>query len=241
IQPAQKGRKNLTLHDWLTVFKWIDEHPDVNQSKVVEHFATLWEGALIFTQPTLSQKLQRHEELQMTCLSSNLNALSSKRPCQVTHPEVDKSLYLWVLHLESKGETVNGAMLIAKRADFEAKLGVPEEERLSGEGWICSFCQAYRIKECIPYQDVTASVDLAAVHTERIHLQTLLKNYNEQDIFNFDETSFFPFVPPDQGLATQQMSSKKSEKFHITGYLHSRYKDTDWADAFQAVMAVEMI
>ncbi|KIJ26725.1 hypothetical protein M422DRAFT_272186 [Sphaerobolus stellatus SS14] len=196
IQPAQKGRKNLTLHDWLTVFQWIDEHPNVNQSKIVEHFATLQEGALIFTQSTLSRKLQ-------------------SRPRQVTQPEVDKSLYLWVLHMESKGETVNGPMLIAKRASFEAKLGVPTEERLSGGGWVRSFCQAYKLKERRRHGEA-ASVDLVAVHTERIRLQTLLKNYEERDIFNFDETGFFPFAPPDRGLATQQMSGKKTEKFRIT-------------------------
>jgi hypothetical protein len=51
-------RKNLTLHDWMTVFSFMDLHPSMEQGAVVKHFATKTDGALIFNQFTLSQKLQ---------------------------------------------------------------------------------------------------------------------------------------------------------------------------------------
>ena len=41
-------RQNLTLSDWLVVFQFIDEHPNVSQSQVVLHFKTHKEGALFF-------------------------------------------------------------------------------------------------------------------------------------------------------------------------------------------------
>ena len=44
--------------------------------------------------------------------------------------------------MEQKQEVVNGGMLIAKRAAFEEALDVPKEERLSGPGWVSSFCHA---------------------------------------------------------------------------------------------------
>ena len=31
-------RDNLTLQDWLTVYSFIDDHPDLGQSAVVAHF-----------------------------------------------------------------------------------------------------------------------------------------------------------------------------------------------------------
>ena len=52
----------------------------------------------------------------------------------MTQPDVEKALVLWVRHMEEKGETINGHMLVAKRARFEDTFNVPQEERLSGDG-----------------------------------------------------------------------------------------------------------
>jgi hypothetical protein len=60
----------------------------------------------------------------------------------VTSPEVDRALGFWVERMRMKMETVNGAMLQAKRKWFEEQLDVPEAERLKGKGWIGSFCRA---------------------------------------------------------------------------------------------------
>ncbi|KIK73490.1 hypothetical protein PAXRUDRAFT_20788 [Paxillus rubicundulus Ve08.2h10] len=143
---AHTSWQNLTLSDWLTVFAYIDAHPLTPQGDVVTHFKTLQSGALTFMQPTLSQKLKEHPELERH-LSDNPNALSSKRPHIVTQPNVEKALFLWVMHMEQKGEQVNGPMLKEKRSRFEVLFNVPEEEQLSGEGWIAPFCRVYKICE----------------------------------------------------------------------------------------------
>ncbi|KAF8268593.1 hypothetical protein EI94DRAFT_1577318 [Lactarius quietus] len=49
-----QSHENLTLADCFTVFKFIDEHPGIPQTQVVNHFKTCKDGALIFTQPKLS-------------------------------------------------------------------------------------------------------------------------------------------------------------------------------------------
>ena len=122
-------RKNLTLGDWMTVFTYVERHPDMGQGDIVEYFKTQREGALIFTQSTLSQKLWDMEQLK-DHTQSNPNALSSKRPRVVTRPDVERALMLWFRHMEEKGETVNGPMLWEKRHRFEEKFSVPENERL---------------------------------------------------------------------------------------------------------------
>ena len=50
----------------------------------------------------------------------------------VTCPDVERALILWVHHMEEKGETVSGPMLLEKRKTFEEMLQVPEDERLRG-------------------------------------------------------------------------------------------------------------
>ena len=86
-RPIEKTkRENLTLSDWMTVYAYVDTLPQpINQGAVVKHFATRPERALLFTQPTLSRKLQQRSEMEAR-LDSNPNALSSKRPRAVTKP-----------------------------------------------------------------------------------------------------------------------------------------------------------
>ena len=135
-------RENLTLFDWMTVYTYVDTLPQpVNQGQVVRYFATRPEGALQFSQPTLSRKLKERPEMEAR-VQSNPNALSCKRPRVVTRPDVDHALWLWVQKMERKGEIVNGRMLLAKREVYEKALEVPEDERLPGPGWIQSFCHA---------------------------------------------------------------------------------------------------
>jgi hypothetical protein len=53
-QPIEQAtRKNLTLHDWMTVYTYVDTLTQpINQRDVVNYFATRPKGALHFTQST---------------------------------------------------------------------------------------------------------------------------------------------------------------------------------------------
>jgi hypothetical protein len=48
---------------------------------------------------------------------------------------------------DSKGEIITGLMLQEKHAHFEELLNVPDNQRLSGDGWVMSFCKTYKLKE----------------------------------------------------------------------------------------------
>lgn len=45
--------------------------------------------------------------------------------------------------MEQKQETVTGAMLVEKHAQFEDALNVPEQERLWSEGWVQKFLKMW--------------------------------------------------------------------------------------------------
>jgi len=186
---TSRKQDNLTLYDWMTVFSYIDAHPGMPQEKIVEYFRMQQEGALEFTQSTLSRKLKNKAVLKERA-EENPNALSSKRPCIVTRPDIDRALFLWFKSMEEKGETVTGPMLLAKRPRFEVAFDVPEAERLSGDGWLRSFKNAYKIKEFRRHGEA-GSVDLAAVAAERIRVSAILSKFQPRDRFDFDKTSFF--------------------------------------------------
>jgi hypothetical protein len=185
-------RENLTLADWLTVLEFWDKHKGtMSQTAVVNYFKSKKDGSLTFTQGALSRAIARHAELEAR-RDANPTALSSKRARVVTRPDVERALILWVRHMaESKGETVSGPMLREKRVRFEELLNVPDNQRLSGDGWVMSFCKTYKLKEQRRHGEA-GSVDLQAVETERKRLQALMKKYAPRDRFNFDETGLFP-------------------------------------------------
>ncbi|KAL4064021.1 hypothetical protein J3A83DRAFT_4101976, partial [Scleroderma citrinum] len=77
----------------LTVYSYVNSHPDASQADTVQHFGSLATGALVFTQSTLSWKL--HNCLKMeACVNTNPTALSSKKPCIIARPDVEHTLYL---------------------------------------------------------------------------------------------------------------------------------------------------
>ncbi|KIO06484.1 hypothetical protein M404DRAFT_484565 [Pisolithus tinctorius Marx 270] len=182
-------RENLTLHDWMTVFAYIDEHPSVSQEDVVQHFAALHTGALVFTQPTLSRKLKARTNLEQR-IDDHPSALSSKRPRIVTRPDVEKALIIWVRAMGDKGEYVTGTMLREKRKSFEDLLGVPEEERLSSDGWVASFTRTYHLRGRRRHGKAT-SADLAAAEAEQEPTAKILAKFDPKHHSDFGETSLF--------------------------------------------------
>jgi hypothetical protein len=112
--------ENLTLYDWLIVVDYHDKHKPISQQDIVAHFAKRPEGALVFTQSSLSCHLfKKGWEDDQKKLASTPTALSAKRAHIVTWPDVEKALVLWVKHMEEKGETVTEPMLVVKCEKYE--------------------------------------------------------------------------------------------------------------------------
>lgn len=143
IVKPKHARSNLTLNDWLMVVAYFDTHQPISQDAVVAHFANLEEGALIFTQASLSRHLSKAgHEADIAKLQLHPGALDSKRVRSVTRPDVEQCLVFFVKHWEDfRGRPVSGPILMAKRRFFEERLNVPEEERMKSTGWIPSFCK----------------------------------------------------------------------------------------------------
>ncbi|KAF6756552.1 hypothetical protein DFP72DRAFT_768376, partial [Ephemerocybe angulata] len=132
-KPQQKKFDVLTNADWLRVFKFMDERPDMTQIDVAKHFSTLKDKALIFDQSTLSRRLKKRSWIKDQ-VSRAPGGASAKRECVVTCPEVDHALALWVKAMDAKNETVSGKMLVEKRRIFEERMAISEERRLDGTG-----------------------------------------------------------------------------------------------------------
>jgi hypothetical protein len=133
--------KQLTNHDWLTVFAWVDENPLRSQQDVVNHFANQQGSPLHFNQATLSRKLKKQVDIEAT-VKANPAALSARRQRIVVSPEVERALVFWVEDMLANGRIVNGPLLTTKRKILEEKFNVPPEKRLTDKGWLRCFCKA---------------------------------------------------------------------------------------------------
>ena len=138
---AKQPSKQLTNHDWLTVFAWIDTNPYRSQQDVVDHFTNRRQNPLHFNQGTLSRKLQKWADIEAV-VKANPAALSARRQRVVVAPEVEKALVLWVDDMLANGCVVNGPVLTAKRKALEEKFDIPPERRLKDRGWLQCFYKA---------------------------------------------------------------------------------------------------
>ena len=138
---AKTRSKQLTNHDWLTVFTWIDANPSRSQQEVVDHFANRQGSPLRFNQATLSRRLQKRADIELA-VKANPAALSARRQRVVVSPEVERALALWVEDMSANGNVVNGTVLIAKHKALEDKFKVPPEKHLTDRGWLPSFYKA---------------------------------------------------------------------------------------------------
>jgi hypothetical protein len=140
--------ESLTYGDWIEVIDYAKEQKRLygtrsKQAHIVKHFAARKERPLCFSQPSLSRNMKPAREAEIRAFANaTTNGEDSKRPRVVTCPLVETALVKWVTHMKEKGEVVTGPMLVAKRASFEEKLKIPEDERLRGDGWLQSFCKA---------------------------------------------------------------------------------------------------
>jgi hypothetical protein len=137
---TKQPSKQLTNHDWLTVFAWIDANPGGSQQSVVDHFANL-KSPLFFNQTTLSRNLQKRGNIE-AAVKANPAALSARRQRVVVSPEVEKALLLWVQDMLDNGHSLNGPLLTLKRKDLEKKFNVPQDRCLSSKSWVQNFFKA---------------------------------------------------------------------------------------------------
>ena len=138
---VKQQSKQLTNHDWLTVFAWMDMNPYRSQQDVVDHFANLREGLLHFNQATLSRKLKKRGDIE-AMVKANPAALSARRQRVVVSPEVERALVLWVEDMLANGRVVNGPLLTVKRKTLEERFDIPPDKRLSDKGWLQGFYKA---------------------------------------------------------------------------------------------------
>ena len=213
----QSKRFECTLQDKLTILDWHNKN-SMKQAKTVKQFQE--NGFPRLNQPLLSTWLKNEAKLRKKAESRN--SLSTKRFKQPQNKQFDDAMSSWIDQLEeSEFNGLTGEVIKQVGIKMYDKLNTPEDKRLSlSNGWLQSFKDRQQLK-FVRFHGEAASVSVDSVKLEIGRLQRMIGDsmkdgYQLDDIYNFDETSFFYASVPDKGLSRSVRSGKKQSKTRIT-------------------------
>lgn len=148
-----------------------------------------------------------------------------KRPSQ--WPILEAILFEWHQIIERQGISPSGDILLDKAKEIWPKIPQYEGQPIPhfSAGWLQKFKARYNLRRIIRHGEAASVPPEAEVEMRSI--QTLCGDYEEEDIYNMDETGLFWRQSPSGGLSTQQRPGIKKDKSRIsiiccTNYTGSR-------------------
>ncbi|RDW84504.1 hypothetical protein BP6252_02094 [Coleophoma cylindrospora] len=142
-------------------------------------------------------------------------------------PELEAILWQWQLQLERQGGATTGDILReqAKKIWLQLPQATGQECPEFSSRWLEKFKKRHNIKERVRHGEVGSIPDQAEV--EMKGLQTVAGEYNEEDIYNMDETGLYWRMLVSRGLLSQSRPSLKKDKARISLALCTNATGTD--------------
>lgn len=163
--------------------------------------------------PTHIHRFKKGEAAMREKMGANPLAGQFKRVKEVLHKNLEDVLAAWVATRQGNGETVTGPLIKAKAERFAEVLRV--EGMTFSEGWLTGFKKRHGLSRRKRHGEA-GSVDTRDAEEERKRLQPILKKYNPEDIWNFDETAFNWRQLLNWTLASQEVSGTKLDKSRLS-------------------------
>ena len=147
---------------------------------------------------------------------STTNKDNSARNRQSHWPELEQILFNWQQLIQAKSGLVTGDLLIAKA--YEIWHALPQYKDLPkpkfSNGWLQKFKARYKIKFFTQHGEA-GSVPQEAEEDMKA-LRTIVGEYEEDNIYNMDETGLYWKRTTSKGLATAATPGIKKEKARVT-------------------------
>ena len=149
-------------------------------------------------------------------LDSKSNPSTSVRKGTGQWHDLESILYEWQHTLNLRGAYISGDILIEKAHQIWNSLPQYRNQPppAFSNGWLHRFKQRYNIKQHT-YHGEAGSVPEEA-EEEMKAIRTIAGNYNEDDIYNMDETGLFWRMPPSQSLSSVSRPGVKQDKSRIS-------------------------
>ncbi len=185
------------------------QHPRPTQKACIEWFSNQY-GQRI-SQSTVSESLSSHFD--------SLDSADNHHRARVRTgqwPELEKVLFDWQLRVEEKGGITSGELLREKARRIWHELPNYSNKPCPefSVGWLQKFQKRYKIQRYIQHGEA-GSVS-QTIEEEMKGLRTLAGEFQEDDIYNMDETGLYWRMTPSRGLATQSRPGLKKDKSRVS-------------------------
>ena len=153
---------------------------------------------------TSISKIFKNKDKWMNTVSDTVE-LDKFRQHSAKFPEFDKAMQIWTAQAVSAGIPLSD-LILQKREEF-ANLNI-ENQIKCANGWVYRFKKRNGLHK-IKYSGEANSAPLQTLPEERSKLRLILNQYDEEDIYNADETGLFFRMEPNQTLSIGAISGHK--------------------------------
>ena len=154
--------------------------------------------------------LTRTEEYQNDYLS-NANKGIKRKIKSDSSMRIDEILFEWFTAQRAKHIPISGPLLQEKALQIAEELGVDPGEFKASNGWL----QKFRNRHMIGYRQISgesANVLPATTEEWKRRLTTIINGYNDDDIYNADETGLLFKAIPDRSLVLHKEHCKGGKR-----------------------------
>ena len=171
--------------------------------------------------------LTRREEYQQDYLT-NTNKGVKRKLKDDKSKHIDEVLFEWFTAQRAKHIPISGPLLQEKARQIAEEIGLQPDDFKASNGWL----EKFRNRHMIGYRQISGeSAGVCATTTEewKQRLGTIIDGYNDDDIYNADETALLFKAIPDRSLVLSKEECKggKRSKERYTVLLCSNWSGND--------------
>lgn len=203
-------KRPITVEERRALRRWAQQQvPRPTQRQCIEWFERQYHHKL--SQSTISESL-----------SSNFEALDKTQDTGIQRrrlgqwPKLEKILWEWQIQIEERGGFTTGDILQQKAQQIWKRLPEYDGQECPSfsTGWLEKFKKRHHIRSRQQFGEAASVPE--NVEEEMRALRTIAGEFQEEDIYNMDETGLFWKMMPSRGLSSQQQSGIKKNKTRIS-------------------------
>ena len=158
-------------------------------------------------EPTVSKIIKDKKSILETYQKDQLNKNSMKNKSVAKFEDIEESVYEWYVIMMRRNLPIDSATIREKAKQIAFESGMEEEFKASN-GWVRNFQKRLNLRSKILQGEKLSNDPESAKKWLDTRLPEILRNYEQRDIFNCDETgNFFRALPDRRVVHSDQVAS----------------------------------
>ena len=202
VYSFEMKRHELTLEQKVSLIKDNSDGNGLSVRKLAEKYA--------ISKSSVANILNRRGEYQHDYLT-NSNKDSKRKLKDETGKHVDEVLFEWFTAQRAKHIPISGPLLQEKARQIAEELGNLPGEFKASNGWL----EKFRKRHLILHRQISgesASVNTVTTEEWKNRLPNILRGYNDDDVYNADETGLLFKALPDKSLVVTKDQCKGGKR-----------------------------